>query len=207
MEEVKKNIKRPGGFEITSKALSFCSFKKGSRIIDLGCGSGATVDFLTSEGFEAYGIDNDTKKTRPQINLINGSAEKIPFPESSVDGVFMECSFTLMNDQRAVLNECYRVLKPGGRLVISSLYARGDPAYIKDGFGHIDRKEDIVLKIENNGFDIELFEDHSGHLPAMWGQMIFERGLDSLYNSLGVDHEKMKSIKAGYFLLIAVIKK
>jgi hypothetical protein len=35
---------RPGGFIITDQAISFCSFQPGTKSLDLGCGSGATVE-------------------------------------------------------------------------------------------------------------------------------------------------------------------
>ena len=136
-------------------------------------------------------------------NLIRSSAEEIPFPAASVDGVLMECSFSVMDDQAAVLKECKRVLKADGRLIISDMYARCEPAQLKGCLGSIETKENLISRLESNGFKSELFEDFSHHLQTMWGQMIFEEGARSFYCNLGVDAENMKRIKCGYCLIVA----
>ncbi|MCL5290189.1 MAG: SAM-dependent methyltransferase, partial [Firmicutes bacterium] len=35
---------RPGGFTLTDKAVQYCGFKPGTTVLDLGCGTGATVE-------------------------------------------------------------------------------------------------------------------------------------------------------------------
>lgn len=197
-------ISRPGGFTITERALSICKFQLGSKILDLGCGSGATVDYLIQKyGFEAYGLDKKLELSVLQVNLIKAAAEAIPFPATSMDGVLMECSFSMMDNQKTVLKECNRVLNANGRLIISDMYARGEAARLKGCLGRVDSKESIINIIESNGFTIEYFEDFSQHLQTMWGQMIFEKGAKSFYCDLGVDPETMKRIKCGYYLIVA----
>lgn len=206
MEAVTKTlcINRPGGFTITDRAISFCLFQSESKILDLGCGSGATVNYLTQNySFEAFGLDISIETNNTPNNLIKATAEDIPFPSASMDGVLMECSFSVVNDQVAVLKECNRVLKADGRLIISDMYARGEAAQLKGCLGRIDRKEDLISMVESNGFTVELFEDYSHHLQTMWGQMIFEKGAKFFYCNLGVDPETMKRIKCGYCLIIA----
>jgi len=53
-------INRPGGFEITEKAINFCKFPNNAKILDIGCGLGTTVDYLVQNHlFDAYGIDKN----------------------------------------------------------------------------------------------------------------------------------------------------
>jgi len=193
-------VNRPGGFLITEKALQICSFQKGAEILDLGCGSGATVDYLTQKyGYKAFGLDLNPVEN----NLTKASAEEIPFSDNSMDGIMMECSFSVMNDQETVLKECYRVLRKDGRLIISDMYAHGEAARLKGCMGRIDIKEDITNIIERNGFTVSFFEDFSHHLQTMWGQMIFEKGVKSFYCSLGISPEDLKRVKCGYYLIVA----
>jgi ubiquinone/menaquinone biosynthesis C-methylase UbiE len=194
---------RPGGFLITDRALSFCSFKAGAKILDLGCGCGATVDYMIQTyGFNAYGLDKNPELTYNPNNLIKSTAEEISFPEASMDGVLMECSFSVMDNQAAVLKESRRVLKADGRLIISDMYAHGDPAQLDGCLGGIETKENLISLLESNGFRLELFEDFSHQLKTMWGQMIFKEGAKSFYSNLGADTETMRRIKCGYCLII-----
>ena len=115
----------------------------------------------------------------------------------------MECSFSLMEDQEVVLTECHRVLKPDGRLIVSDMYAHGQPEKLSGCLGRMERKENIISILKSNGFSVELFEDYTHELQTMWGQMIFEQGAKSFYCSMGVDPATLKRIKCGYYLIIA----
>jgi arsenite methyltransferase len=195
-------VNRPGGFVITDRAISFCSFPSDAKILDLGCGFGATVDHLIKKyGLEAFGLEPNEEPSNP--NILKASAEQIPFQNATFDGVLMECSFSVVENQETALKECHRVLKTDGRLIISDMYARGEAALLEGCLGRVDTKEDIVSRLESNGYAIDLFEDFSDHLKAMWGQMIFDKGAKSFYCELGVTPEVMKQINCGYFLIVA----
>lgn len=199
------NINRPGGFIITDRALVLCRFRPGAKILDLGCGSGGTVEYLRKDhALDAYGLDPDPALLPKQNNFILAHAENIPLPPASMDGVLMECSFSMMEDQQTVLHECFRLLKPCGMLIVSDTYARGEPSNLNGCLGRIDRKETIIAIIEDHGFTLEHFEDFSRQLQSYWGQLIFEKGAKSFYSDLGTDPEAMKRIQCGYYLLVAV---
>jgi arsenite methyltransferase len=198
---------RPGGFVITDRALMLCSFRSGAKILDLGCGSGATVVYLTEKyGFEVIGLDKNPELKNPTCTLVRAAAEDIPVHATTMDGALLECSFSVMDDQEKVLKECYRILKPNGRLIISDMYARGEPAQLSACLGRIDLKEEILSRIENHGFRVEFFEDFSQQLNTMWGQMIFDQGSEAFHSSLGVTPDTLKRIKCGYCLIIATKK-
>lgn len=204
MTDTPSGINRPGGFEITDRAVSFCSFRRGAKIIDLGCGSGATVDHLIHNyGLNASGLDINLNTSSEKGLLFTGYAEDIPMPSSIFDGVLMECSFSMMTDQEKVLKECRRILKANGRLIISDMYARGESSCIGGTIGQLVTREKVVSLLETSGFRIDLFEDFTTSLQSFWGQMILEKGSDSFYNDLGVSRDLLKRIKCGYYLLVA----
>ena len=61
---------RPGGETLTQKAVALSSLKPGARVLDLGCGTGATVRRLATEfGFHAVGMD-------PSMLLLHEGREK-----------------------------------------------------------------------------------------------------------------------------------
>ncbi len=195
-------VRRPGGFIITDRALTFCGLPEGAAVLDIGCGSGATVMHMRSHyGYTAWGIDK--RGGNGSSYLREGQGERIPWPDNSFDAVMMECSFTLMDDQCAVLKECLRVLVHGGRLIISTIYALGEPAILPESIGRIESRENLLRKIEQHRFKTILFEEYTPHLKTMWGQMIMERGAGALYQTLGADYDEMRRIRCGYCLIIA----
>jgi len=203
INEIEVAVKRPGGFEITERALSFCNFKQGAKVLDIGCGSGATVDYLINNyALNASGIDKDLKQACAD-KFYQASAEDLPFDENSMDGIFMECSFSLVKNQERALAECCRMLRQQGYIIITDMYSRGEPAQLDGCLGNIDSKENIITLLEDNAFIVDVFEDFSHQLQGMWGQMIFDKGAKAFYCNLGVSHEKMKRIKCGYYLIVA----
>jgi arsenite methyltransferase len=196
---------RPGGYVLTDRAISLGQFEPGARILDVGCGSGATVEYLRKKhGFDPAGVDCDSGLLCANPGLFVAMAEHLPFPAGSMDGILMECSFSVVEDQEKVLEECYRVLKPSGRLILTDMYARGEPARLKGHLGRIDAKEDILALIRKHHFDVEIFEDHSPLLKTRWGQMILDHGEEYFCSVLGVTFEDLTRIRCGYFLVIAV---
>lgn len=197
-------INRPGGFEITEKAINFCMFPNNAKILDIGCGLGTTVDYLVQNHlFDAYGIDKNVEFSESKPNLISAFAHEIPFQDNFFDGIIMECSFSLMENQETVLNECKRILKTNGKFIISEIYARAEEADLKGYIGNIKTKQNLVSMLENCGFKIEFFEDFTHQLQTYWGQMIFEKGAKLFYEEIGVCAENFKKTKCGYCLLIA----
>ena len=197
-------IRRPGGFDITDKALKYCAFLPEAEILDIGCGTGATVFHINEmPGLKATGIDIEPACQPDNDKIIKAPAHKLPFPDLSFDGIIMECSFSLMPEADRVLGECHRVLKENGCVIISDMYALGTPAKLQGELGRLDNKETIILLLQKNGFVTDLFEDHTPALHTMWGQMIFDLGSGSFYEGLGIKPEEFKKIKCGYYLLVA----
>ena len=123
-------IFRPGGLELTARAIALAHLGAGATILDLGCGVGDTLHYLQSLGIEAIGVDcaNDPAtpdaSSRDTRTRIVARAEALPLADGAADGVLAECSFSLFDDPDRALAECARVLVDSGRLMISDLYAR-----------------------------------------------------------------------------------
>lgn len=122
-------IARPGGFEVTDRALEKANYKKGSRILDIGCGGGDTVDHLNKMGLKAEGIDinlakiDDGKKAFPGISIKFGDGGFLDdYMSYTFDGIVMECSLSTFPQPDEALHEAYCVLKKGGRLIITDYY-------------------------------------------------------------------------------------
>ena len=106
--------------------------RDGSRVLDVGCGLGGTVESLNDAfaGLEAVGLNIDgrqlhhardrvTPKPGNRLHWLQGDADRLPFAAGSFDSVLaVECIFHFPSRQR-FFSEAHRVLKPGGRLALS----------------------------------------------------------------------------------------
>ena len=212
---------RPGGLELTARAIAFANLRPGAVVLDLGCGAGTSVRSLRARGFNAIGIDcegaGDREAARgPAASThVVANAEELPFPNRSVDGILAECSISLMPNQGRVLKECARVLAEGGRLMISDLYAR-EPAAIaqvcalkRSCVSGIIVRDELETQLVRHGFSVDLWEDHSQALRECAARFILEHdSLEGLWGCGGEDsaatiQSAMRAARAGYFLLIA----
>lgn len=197
-------MNRPGGFLITERGLSFCGFRAGARILDIGCGTGDTVRHLRENlGLEAQGVDKDPSVLGDHPNLSSALGESLPFPEAGFEGVLLECSLSVMEDPDRVLAEARRVLIPGGWLLLSDVHARGEAAILRGCLGRVESLPSLMDRLQTHGFDLERVEDFTPHLRALWGQRILEGGAARLCAELGADCDRLKAIDCGYALLVA----
>ena len=142
-ESDRPEIFRPGGFELTRRALDFCAFPERSALLDLGCGTGATVALMRHEyRLEASGVDPLAGRIRaagedsPARFVHPGTGTEVPFPDDRFAGLFIECGLSVMGNADRVLAEANRVLVPEGLLVVSDLYLReGDRGDVNQAEG------------------------------------------------------------------------
>lgn len=218
---------RPGGFFLTDLGVKHCDFLPDARVLDVGCGSGATVERLVSVfELQAIGLDSSEvllergRKKNSGLNLIRGLGADLPFPANHMDGVFAECALSIMEDPDQVLKEIFRVLKPGGWLVINDVYARNPDGLKGLHKLNIDScirralpKDSLINKLLGQGFNIVNWSDHTNLLTQLTVDLIMTHGsmtefwLKSSSCSGSADpsltQAAIKQAKMGYFQLIA----
>jgi arsenite methyltransferase len=216
---------RPGGLELTERSLAWCRFPAGSKILDVGCGTGVTLDRLTRvHGLSAIGLDascallDQGRSRNPDLPFVRAVGENLPFLDAYADGIVAECSLSAMNQADAVLDEFRRVLKIGGKLILSDVYARR-PAHVEQLLrmpagcclrGAISR-EQLKKKLTDRGFRIVLWEDHSNLLKDFAVQLIFSYGSINQFwlrsGTESIDTEEVQRVvseaKPGYYVLLA----
>ena len=227
MQEATGETLRPGGFKLTEQAVSFCDLNEQMRILDLGCGMGATASYLYQKyGVKVVGIDpspkllNIAKAKNPFATFVKGSGDALPFENERFECVLAECTLSLMNDLHVSLKEVYRVLEIGGWFVINDVYAKNPESLsAMDNFSMTScmrgMHDLLSLKemLERVGFEIMLLEDCSQLLKELMVKIIFSHGSmgafwgktiegEEAHTSCSFDHN-IKQCKPGYFMLIA----
>ncbi len=96
----------------------------GERILDVAAGTGTSSAALQKNGARVIALDfsagmvEEGRKKHKSTEFIQGDAQKLPFGDNEFDAVAISFGLRNVNNPKAALGEMYRVLKPGGRVVV-----------------------------------------------------------------------------------------
>jgi SAM-dependent methyltransferase len=106
--------------------LDLVRYCEDAVVLEAGCGEGYGADLLAMVARLVCGLDYDAltarhaRKTYPDVRVVRGNLATLPFGESTVDIVANLQVIEHLWDQEGFLAECHRVLRPGGRLLITT---------------------------------------------------------------------------------------
>jgi len=192
--------------------VALASLKEGDTYLDLGSGAGIDC-FLAAERVgksgKVIGVDmtpemvdrareNAKKGGYENVEFRLGEIEYLPMADNSVDVITSNCVINLSPDKKAVFKEAYRVLKPGGRLMISDIVLlkelpekilKSAEAYVRCISGAM-LKDEYLKVVKDAGFgDVEvLSEDIRGDV---WEN---DSLASSIIEQLGISHEEIKDL-------------
>lgn len=181
--------------------VALASLKEGDVVLDLGSGAGFDA-FLAAQRVgkagRVIGVDmtpemlekaraNAEKGGYKNVEFRTGEIEKLPIEDSSIDVIISNCVINLSPDKKAAFEEAHRVLKTGGRLMVSDLVLDKDlPKEIKDSIeayvgclsGAI-KKDEYLKLITMAGFqDVKVISESSYPVDAMFDN--FEAAQDAV---------------------------
>jgi ubiquinone/menaquinone biosynthesis C-methylase UbiE len=178
----------------------------GSKILDIGCGTGHLAGELMRRGYEAWGVDLSDAMVRyarehyDKDRFQTGDIERIPFPDNSFDGVMCLGVVEYLSSDEAALREMWRVLKPGGWAVITT------PNSICP-FYHMDR---AIVKTRVLAGPLVRFVRHrlrnrpltaSRVLPSVTHRRYYRRRWVKLMRSVGLETEDWVCHSWGWYSL------
>ncbi|MEI6122564.1 MAG: methyltransferase domain-containing protein [Bacteroidota bacterium] len=155
-------------------AINYAQPNANEVCVDLGSGRGTDVlrmaELVGANGF-VYGVDisdgmlekarqNAAKLKVANVRFIKSELEKIELHDRVADLVISNCTLNHASDKQAVWNEIYRILKKGGRFVISDIYAtqpiadeyRNDPVAVAECWAGAVTKAEYIDHLKYAGF-------------------------------------------------------
>ena len=174
----------------------------GGRILDVGSAAGLHTVMLIDFGFQAEGLEYSNEGIKIQnirkIPVTQGDARNLPWTDSIFDGVICMDVLEHLDDDDLALREILRVLKPGGRFLISvpaymSLWSNHDAAV-----GHLRRYSNASIK--------ELFrkEEVDSYKIFNWNILLFSIIAFAKRRSQGSDLREYNSVTN--FVLYSILR-
>ena len=206
----------PGGADLglgCGNPVALASLREGEAVLDLGAGAGIDCFLAANQvgkNGRVIGVDmtpemiekareNARKGNYANVEFRLGEIENLPVADNSVDVVISNCVINLAPDKGRVFKETFRVLKPGGRLMISDMVLLGElPDFIKNSIeayigclsGAI-MKDEYIGAIKAAGFqEVGIIDEASFPIESMANDPTAKR----IIENLKIPPEKVKEI-------------
>lgn len=163
-------------------AINYAKAMPGEVCVDLGSGRGTDAlrmaDSVGSQGF-VYGIDisdgmlekarkNAEKLGVKNVCFVKTTLEEIDLPSNTVDLVISNCTINHAANKQRVWDEVFRILKKGGRFVVSDIYSteavpdeyRHSPEAVAECWAGAVTKSEYLRILDNAGFlSVDILEE------------------------------------------------
>lgn len=170
---------------LTSLMIEGARLGAGQRVLDVGCGSGAPACRLAEEydvevvGITTSAVGVQTARRRaegaglPGVSFEQRDGTRNGFADASFDRAWVLESSHLMPDRKALVDECARVLRPGGRMVLCDIIRRREIPFLElrdrreefavlraaHGAARMDPLESYVALCEQAGLVVDVARD------------------------------------------------
>ena len=149
------------------------SIRSGARLLDAGCGRGDFTRAFADRGVVVQGLDAARSESRllegVSVSYADFSSEPFPLTSNAYDVVFSKSVLEHLPDPDYYLEECMRVLKPGGRLILLTpdWPTQHDIFYDDPTHERPYTRVAICNILKLSGFD-NVHAHHFYQVPALW---------------------------------------
>lgn len=177
---------RPGGLTLTQRLFAAARLPAGSLILDLGCGMGGSARHLAErQGLRVAGLDRAWKHLLHARNqdrgalYIQAEMHSLPLRQGIFDAVLCECVLSVSPVMQELLGSVSSLLKPGGRLLLTDLYWRGNGRHASGLPGSAGcltgaaSRDALEHGLADAGLEMDVFEDHSRLLAELAARLVF----------------------------------
>jgi len=166
-DQIKKQVL--GNFDLNSVIIKKISFQ--GNISDLGCGTGELMEKLSEQTqFKLIGIDSSPEmleqarlrllgKNNSELRL--GELEHLPMKNREIQTAIMNMVLHHISQPELPLLEVYRILKPGGKFILSDLHDQAKIRELMGGAWSGFEKEKIKTWLNETGFDLRKIDSFS----------------------------------------------
>lgn len=193
--------------------IAMASLKKGEIVLDLGSGAGFDC-FLAADKVGVEGIvigvdmtpemiekarENAQKGNYKNVEFRLGEIENLPVADGTIDIIISNCVINLSPDKDRVFAEAFRILKPGGRLMVSDIVLTKElPDFIKNNMSAYVScisgaiiKDDYLNAIKIAGFtSVKIIDEISFPL-----QFIVGDNTSKIFNNLDLSENQVKDLE------------
>lgn len=133
-------------------------------VLDLCSGQGNVFDALCKAGHEVVGVDFSptmlarAKQRTPEASFVEADAQTLPFDEKTFDAVVCNFGISHIPDQQLALSEVGRVLKPSGRLAMTSWRGPASSVAFQIFYSSVQKNGDPSVKLPE-GPNFHFFDD------------------------------------------------
>jgi arsenite methyltransferase len=187
--------------------VAIALLREGETVLDLGSGAGfdcfLAAKKVGNEG-KVIGVDmtpdmidrarnNARKGNYTNVEFRLGEIENLPAADNSVDVVISNCVINLAPDKGRVFKEAFRVIRPGGRFMVSDIVLLKElPDPIKESIeaytgciAGATKKDEYIKTIENAGFkDVQVLDEKSFPIDVLENDPIGKKVVEKLNLSL-----------------------
>ncbi|MFN8223721.1 MAG: class I SAM-dependent methyltransferase [Gaiellales bacterium] len=139
---------------------------RGLRVLDAGCGPGLYAEELVARGAEIVAVDGSEAMVELARRRLGSSADvrlvdlnaALPFADGQFDVVLSALVVHHLDDRRAALREAFRVLVPGGRMVLSTQHPTMD--WLRKGGSYFDTRAEVdVWDRGSRSFEVRFWRE------------------------------------------------